>query len=70
MLARLVWQNPAAASSIFWLYLSLYAIVRFALDFYRTTSARPRYWRFSEAQLACMAVQVVSLTVLRYVMYV
>jgi prolipoprotein diacylglyceryltransferase len=57
----------AGVSSISWFYLSLYAVVRFVLDFYRTISARPRYWRFSEAQLACMAVQVVILTVLMYV---
>ena len=66
MLARLVWQLPSAATSIFWLYLSLYAIARFVLDFYRTTSARPRYWRLSEAQVVCAAVCAVSLTVLRY----
>jgi phosphatidylglycerol---prolipoprotein diacylglyceryl transferase len=59
-----LWQIPGAAGAVFWVYLSLYAIVRFVLDFYRTTSARPRYGRFSEAQLTCMAVQAVSLTVL------
>lgn len=59
-----VWQIPGAAWAIFWVYLSLYATVRFVLDFYRTTSARPRYGCFSEAQLACIAVQAVSLTVL------
>jgi phosphatidylglycerol:prolipoprotein diacylglycerol transferase len=63
-LATLVWRVPSAAGSIFWMYLSLYAMVRFALDFYRTTSARPRYWRFSEAQVVCAAVQVVSLGIL------
>jgi|SRR5208283_4267550 len=25
-------------------------------DFYRTTSARPRYWRLSEAQVVCVAI--------------
>lgn len=64
VLAMLVWQVPGAAGSIFWLYLSLYAVVRFVLDFFRTTSARPRYWRFSEAQLVCVAVQGVSLAIL------
>jgi hypothetical protein len=34
------------------------------LDFYRTTSARPRYWHLSEAQLICVGVQAVSLAVL------
>ena len=63
-LVIVVWQIPSAAWAIFWIYLSLYAIVRFVLDFYRTTSARPRYGRFSEAQLACIAVQAISLTVL------
>jgi phosphatidylglycerol---prolipoprotein diacylglyceryl transferase len=64
ILAMLVWQVPGATASIFWLYLSLYAAVRFVLDFFRTTSARPRYWRFSEAQLVCVAVQGVSLAIL------
>src|SRR5271166_5466743 len=63
-LATLVWRVPSAAGSIFWLYLSLYSIVRFVLDFYRTTSARPRYGSFSEAQLACIVVQVVGLAAL------
>ena len=63
-LATLLWQVPGTARSIFWLYLSLYSIVRFVLDFYRTTSARPRYGRFSEAQLVCLAVQVVVVGVL------
>ncbi len=63
-LVILVCRHPNTASAIFWIYLSLYAIVRFVLDFHRTTSARPRYGRFSEAQLACMLVQAVSLTVL------
>jgi phosphatidylglycerol---prolipoprotein diacylglyceryl transferase len=64
VLATMVWQYPGTAGSIFWLYLSLYAVVRFVLDFYRTTSARPRYWRFSEAQLVCVAVQIVSVAIL------
>jgi hypothetical protein len=42
----------------------MYAVVRFILDFYRTTSARPRHYGFSEAQLVCVGVQAVSLTVL------
>ena len=63
-LATLVWRVPSAAGSIFWLYLSLYSIIRFVLDFYRTTSARPRYGSFSEAQLACIVVQVVGLAAL------
>jgi len=63
-LVILVWRHPNVAWAIFWIYLSLYAIVRFVLDFYRTTSARPRYGRFSEAQLACVVVQAVSLSVL------
>src|SRR5271170_3730543 len=66
VLTILVWLVPSTAGSIFWLYLSLYTIVRFVLDFYRTTSARPRYGPFSEAQLVCIAVQVVSLTVLAH----
>ncbi len=64
MLAALVWTAPNTAASIFWLYLSLYAIARFVLDFRRATSARPRYWRFSEAQLVCLGVQAVTIVVL------
>ena len=66
LLATLVWKRVCAASSAFWLYLSLYASIRFVLDFYRTTSARPRYGRFSEAQLACLAVQAIALGALIY----
>jgi phosphatidylglycerol---prolipoprotein diacylglyceryl transferase len=65
--AIMVWQFPSTAGSIFWLYLSMYSVVRFILDFYRTTSARPRYWRLSEAQLICIGVQAVSLAVLVHV---
>ncbi len=64
ILATMVWQFPSTAGSIFWLYLSIYAGLRFVLDFYRTTSARPRYWSLSEAQLICVGVLAVSLTVL------
>jgi phosphatidylglycerol---prolipoprotein diacylglyceryl transferase len=66
ILATSVWQFPGTAGYIFWLYLSMYAVVRFILDFYRTTSARPRHYGFSEAQLVCVGVQAVSLTVLAY----
>jgi phosphatidylglycerol---prolipoprotein diacylglyceryl transferase len=64
ILATAVWQIPGTAGYIFWMYLSLYAVVRFILDFYRTTSARPRHYGFSEAQLVCVGVQAVSLTIL------
>jgi phosphatidylglycerol:prolipoprotein diacylglycerol transferase len=64
ILAIILWRFPGTAGSIFWLYLSMYAVVRFVLDFYRITSARPRYWRLSEAQLVCVGVQAVSLAVL------
>ncbi len=63
-LVLVLWQTPGAAWALFWVYLSLYAFARFVLDFFRTTSARPRYGRFSEAQLACMGVQALSLAVL------
>jgi phosphatidylglycerol:prolipoprotein diacylglycerol transferase len=68
ILAARVWQNPGLASFIFWLYLFLYAVVRFTLDFARSTSARRRYWKFSEAQLTCIAVQIVSTIVLVYLL--
>jgi phosphatidylglycerol:prolipoprotein diacylglycerol transferase len=64
ILATMVWQFPSTAGFIFWLYLSVYACLRFVLDFYRTTSARPRVWRLSEAQLICVGVLAVSLAVL------
>ena len=32
-LVTLLWQVPSTAGSVFWLYLSLYSIVRFVLDF-------------------------------------
>ncbi len=63
-LAILVWQVPTAAGSVFFLYLSLYAVMRFVLDFFRTTSARPRYWRFSEAQLVCATIGTASVAAL------
>ena len=55
-LTLLLWAEPQTARYIFVLYLALYAIVRFGLDFYRAASARPRYGRFSEAQLVCVGV--------------
>jgi phosphatidylglycerol---prolipoprotein diacylglyceryl transferase len=60
----LIWKWPLFVKYIFWLYLSLYAIVRFVLDFFRTTSARRRRGSFSEAQCFCIAVIVISLTFL------
>ena len=64
ILTLLVWKAPHSVPYIFPLYLLLYAILRFVLDCYRTTSARPRYGRFSEAQLLCALVAVItSLTV-------
>jgi prolipoprotein diacylglyceryltransferase len=41
-----LWDRPPSVEYIIWLYLSLYAIVRFILDRFRTTSARPRCGRF------------------------
>ncbi len=64
ILTTLLWRAPEMAGAIFWINLSVYAVVRFVLDFFRTTSARPRYWLFSEAQLVCITVQVVSLAIL------
>jgi phosphatidylglycerol---prolipoprotein diacylglyceryl transferase len=55
-LARLLWAEPQASRYLLPLYLALYASIRFGLDFYRITSARPRYGRFSEAQLVCLGV--------------
>jgi phosphatidylglycerol---prolipoprotein diacylglyceryl transferase len=57
----LLWKEPRSDRYVFVLYLALYAAVRFGLDCYRTTSARPRYGRFSEAQLVCAGVLVFAL---------
>jgi phosphatidylglycerol:prolipoprotein diacylglycerol transferase len=64
LLVILIWMRGPMADSIFWLYLSLYAVFRFLLDFLRTASARPRRGPFSEAQCVCMGVFATSLTVL------
>lgn len=56
VLTFLLWERPQADRYIFPLYLILYAITRLGLDCYRVTSARPRYGRFSEAQLVCVCV--------------
>jgi phosphatidylglycerol:prolipoprotein diacylglycerol transferase len=66
ILAFLVRSEPHSARYIFPFYLLLYAIVRIALDCYRTTSARPRYGRFSEAQLVSAFVAVVSSIAIAY----
>jgi phosphatidylglycerol---prolipoprotein diacylglyceryl transferase len=63
-LSILLWDRPPSVEYIIWLYLSSYAIVRFILDRFRTTSARPRCGRFSEAQCICIAVFAISLTFL------
>jgi phosphatidylglycerol---prolipoprotein diacylglyceryl transferase len=63
-LSVLLWDRPPSVEYIIWLYLSSYAIVRFILDRFRTTSARPRCGRFSEAQCICIAVFAISLTFL------
>ena len=64
LLIVLIWMRVPRVDCIFWLYLTLYAVVRFLLDFSRTTSARPRRGPFSEAQCICMGVFATSLTVL------
>lgn len=63
-LMLLLWAEPQSDRHIFVLYLGFYAIVRFGLDCYRTTSARPRHGRFSEAQLVCVGVLFFALAVL------
>ena len=63
-LTSLIWMRRPMVDYIFWLYLSSYAIVRFLLDFFRTTSARPRRGPFSEAQCVCIGVYAIGVTVL------
>jgi phosphatidylglycerol:prolipoprotein diacylglycerol transferase len=65
-LAVMAWRVPAALDSVFLLYLLLYAASRFMLDFFRTTSARPRHGRFSEAQLVCAVAATLCLAVLAW----
>ncbi len=64
VLTALIWMRRPMVDYIFWLYLSLYAIVRFLLDFFRTTSAQPRRGPFSEAQCVCMGVYAIGVTFL------
>lgn len=59
-LTVLIWMHRPMVDYIFWLYLCFYAIVRFLLDIFRTTSARPRYGPLSEAQCVCIGVSAVS----------
>jgi phosphatidylglycerol:prolipoprotein diacylglycerol transferase len=67
ILTLIIRMEPHSARYIFPLYLLLYAIVRFALDCYRTTSARPRYGRFSEAQLVCASAAIITSLTIAYV---
>jgi phosphatidylglycerol:prolipoprotein diacylglycerol transferase len=60
-LMLLLWKEPRSDRYVFVLYLALYATARFGLDCYRTTSARPRYGRFSEAQVVCAGVLILAL---------
>jgi phosphatidylglycerol---prolipoprotein diacylglyceryl transferase len=66
ILTILIWEEPHSARYIFPLYLLLYAIVRFVLDCHRTTSARPRYGRFSEAQCVCALVAIITSLIVGY----
>jgi phosphatidylglycerol---prolipoprotein diacylglyceryl transferase len=68
VLTFLLWERPEADRYIFPLYLMLYAITRLGLDFYRVTSARPRYGRFSEAQLVCVCVLAAACLYLAYIL--
>jgi phosphatidylglycerol:prolipoprotein diacylglycerol transferase len=52
----LIWIHPHLIKCTFCLYLTLYAAVRFILDFFRLASARPRLGPFSEAQCVCIIV--------------
>jgi phosphatidylglycerol---prolipoprotein diacylglyceryl transferase len=64
ILTTFTWMRRPMVDYTLWLYLSLYAMVRFLLDFFRTTSARPRRGPFSEAQCVCMGVSAISVTFL------
>jgi prolipoprotein diacylglyceryl transferase len=68
VLTFLLWERPQADRYIFPLYLALYAITRLGLDCYRVTSARPRYGRFTEAQLVCVCVLAAACLYLAYML--
>ena len=68
VLTFILWERPQADRYIFPLYLMLYAITRLGLDCYRVTSARPRYGRFSEAQLVCVCVLAAACLYLAYML--
>lgn len=54
--------EPSGLALLF--YLLGYSVLRFVLDFFRRTSARPRIGYFSEAQVFCVAVALASLALL------
>jgi phosphatidylglycerol:prolipoprotein diacylglycerol transferase len=56
--------RTAPAGSLFPLYIALYSVMRFGLDFFRVASSRPRVGPLSEAQVFAAAFAVASLLVL------
>ncbi|GAB3955218.1 hypothetical protein GCM10028805_42120 [Spirosoma harenae] len=48
---------PGTALCVYFLF---YCPLRFGIDFFRVSSARPRYGRFSEAQLFCVAIFILA----------
>lgn len=56
--------RTAPTGSLFPLYIALYSVMRFGLDFFRVASSRPRVGPFSEAQVFAAALAVASLLVL------
>lgn len=60
VLLRWLWTEDLLRGDVLFLYLIIYAPSRFVLDFYRRESARPRWGRFSEAQVLCLLTMLVS----------
>lgn len=60
--------GTAPAGMLFPLYIALYSVMRFGLDFFRVASSRPRVGPFSEAQVfaAALAVAAVLVLVIRF----
>ena len=52
--------SPSPAASAFPFFLLGYSALRFVLDFWRPTSARPRIGVWSEAQVECVDAAVLS----------
>jgi phosphatidylglycerol:prolipoprotein diacylglycerol transferase len=58
------WKQSEPRGAILPLWLLCYCVLRFALDFFRRSSTRPRIGAFSEAQIYSIGVAVIAAVVL------